>query len=97
MTLRRVRVVLLTLAAGLICLASAPVAPDPASWTRPPAPALAGAYAPSTTLASVERLAKGIVLGPEDLAVDRDGDLLAGAADGRILRYSAAGGNIERP
>jgi sugar lactone lactonase YvrE len=43
----------------------------------------------------VARLAADLVPGPEDLAVEPTGDLLAGTADGRILRYRTEAGTVE--
>jgi sugar lactone lactonase YvrE len=84
---------------GLIILVTAvaaylllwPVGIDPAPWNPPAAPALAGAYAPNTRLAGVERLGEGAGKGPETIAIDAQGNIYGGTADGRIVRLKPDG------
>ena len=84
------KVWVLGLTAALAALAAYlllwPVPIDPARWTPPEAPALAGASAPNDALASVERLAVGFA--PESVAVAPSGDVYAGLEDGSIIRWS---------
>ena len=84
------KVWVLGLTAALAALAAYlllwPVPIDPARWTPPEAPALAGAYAPNDALASAERLAVGFA--PESVAVAPSGDVYAGLQDGSIVRWS---------
>jgi sugar lactone lactonase YvrE len=68
---------------------------NPAAWSPPTAPALSGRYQPNTYLAQTFWLAKGIALGPEATAVDADGRIYTGLRDGRILRLSADGQEVE--
>ena len=72
-----------------------PVPIDPAAWTPPEAPALAGVYEPNTRLASVERLGAGVGVAPEDVAVDAQGRIYGGMEDGRIVRFQADGSQVE--
>ena len=62
-----------------------PVKVDPAAWEPPPAPPIAGAFAPNERLAAVEPLPAG-GHAPEGVAVDADGSVYAGLEDGRIVR-----------
>lgn len=88
--LRRFLFVLITpivLFAGYLAwllLSASPV--DPAAWTPPEAPRLEGALASNFDLRRAERLAVDLVDGPEDVAVDAEGRIYAGTADGRIVR-----------
>ncbi len=63
-----------------------PIPIDPARWTPPEAPELAGAYAPNDALAGVERLDVG--RGPESVAVAADGSVACGLEDGRVVRWA---------
>jgi sugar lactone lactonase YvrE len=78
-----------TLAAAALYLAAWPVLIEPVAWTPPPLPPRAGAYAPNDRLAAVEWLGRGVALGPEAVAVDREGRVHTGTRDGRILRLRA--------
>jgi len=69
-----------------------PVRVDPEAWNPPPAPPLRGVYAPNTRLAAAERLGEGAGIGPETIAVDAQGNLYGGMADGRIVRLKPDGG-----
>ena len=62
-----------------------PVPIEPARWTPPEAPALAGVYAPNDVLAAVERLEVG--LAPESMAIDASGRVYCGLEDGSIVRW----------
>lgn len=68
-----------------------PVPIEPEAWTPPEAPGLAGVYAPNDRLASVERLARGVGIGPEDVAIDAAGRIYGGFEDGRVVRFAADG------
>lgn len=72
-----------------------PTRVDPAAWTPPLAPKLQGIYAPNTLLASTEWLGRGVALGPEAIAIDRQGRIHTGTSDGRVLRLSADGSVVE--
>jgi sugar lactone lactonase YvrE len=72
-----------------------PVPIDPAPFTPPAAPGLAGPYAQNDLLAKVERLESKTGSALEGVAVDRESRIYAGTKDGRIIRYDAGGGNPE--
>lgn len=82
---------LLGLGAAYLLLWPVPI--EPAAWTPPAAPALEGPYAANDRLASVQRLAPGYGHGPEGLALDAAGNVFAGYADGRVVRFDADGAN----
>lgn len=71
-----------------------PVPFDPVAWTPPAAPPLAGPFERNTRLAAVEQLAIGGD-GPEDIAVDAQGRIYGGLADGRIMRMQPDGTGLE--
>ncbi|HEX7177328.1 MAG TPA: SMP-30/gluconolactonase/LRE family protein [Pyrinomonadaceae bacterium] len=84
--------VLLTLAGvALAYLLLWPVPIDPQAWTPPEPPPLAGVYEPNTRLAAVERIGAGVGFAPEGVAIDAEGRIYSGTADGRILRFEADG------
>lgn len=64
-----------------------PVPIEPQAFETPPNPGYAGAYAPNDRLTEAERIADGLLLGPEDTAMDSDGTLYTGLLDGRIVRF----------
>lgn len=68
-----------------------PVSIDPQAWTPPKAPELVGVYEPNSALAAVERLAQGVGVGSEDVAIDLGGRIYAGYEDGRIVQFQPDG------
>ena len=89
------RSILLILALLVVYLIAWPIREDPVAWDPPPAPKLSGPYEPNRSLATVEWLARGVGVGPEAVAVDRLGRIHAGVKDGRILRLSPDGTQVE--
>jgi sugar lactone lactonase YvrE len=83
----RSKVVIAAAAAVVGYLLLWPVKVDPEAWTPPEAPPLV----PNDRLASAERLGRGVGIGPEDVAVDREGRVYAGVEDGRIVRFADDG------
>lgn len=77
--------------AALAYLLLWPVPVEPAAWTPPEPPPLAGVYEPNTRLSAVERIGDGAGFAPEGVAVDAEGRIYTGLADGRILRFEAGG------
>ena len=67
-------IVLLLVAAAAAYLLLWPVPVDPVAWDAPEAPELTGPYAANDELADVERLAAGQGHGPEDVAIDDQGN-----------------------
>jgi sugar lactone lactonase YvrE len=93
------RIVFISLAGAVILLLLYllfwPVPIDPVAWTPPKAPALEGIYQPNNLLAPVERLGRGVGVGPEDVAVDSQGRIYGGMEDGRIMRFLPDGSQPE--
>ena len=59
---------------------------DPAAWHPPKGPGLNGVFAANSDLVVAERFwFDG--QGPEDVAVDVDGNAYAGLEDGRVFRF----------
>jgi len=65
------------------------------AWSPPTPPPLAGAYARNDALARAVLWPTLDGHGPEDVAVDADGRVIAGLEDGRILRWPRGGGAPE--
>jgi len=91
LTKRFFLVLLLIVAVALVYLLIAPVPINPAAWTPPAAPALAGQYEQNNLLAPTEKLSLGDGHGPEDVALDADSKIYAGFDDGRIIQLQADG------
>ncbi|MCG8393386.1 MAG: SMP-30/gluconolactonase/LRE family protein [Pseudomonadales bacterium] len=68
-----------------------PVPIDPVAWQAPEAPPLEGPYATNSALADSQSLAENEGTGPEDVAIDGQGNLYVGYDDGRIVRFDANG------
>ena len=66
----------------------------PHRWTPPKDAGLTGSFAPQRPAIPTRLLPVGGV-GPEDTALDAQGRLLTGLADGRILRMTTDGDNVE--
>lgn len=81
--------------AALFLAAGGPI--DPQAYEPPAPPAMDGALAVNEALRAAERLADGRVHGPEDVAVDGEGRIYAGTADGEIVRLTVneAGATLE--
>ena len=63
-----------------------PVPIKPQEWTPPKAPELTGQYEYNSFLEAATFLLKGIADGPEDVAIDAEGRIYGGMADGTIVR-----------
>lgn len=72
-----------------------PVEIDPAAWTPPEPPELTGVYAVNNELATIEKLAEGHGVGPEDVAIDSRGYIYSGLEDGRVIRLQPDGSQPE--
>lgn len=66
----------------------APIKETPQSWSPPKAAALPAA---TGSFAGLTQLAKDAGVGPEGLSADAQGNVYAGYADGRVLRFAADG------
>ncbi len=72
---------------ALLLLWPSPI--DSVAYEPPPKRVLEGPLAPNPLLESAELLAIGQVGGPEDLDVDRSGNIYTGTLDGRIVRVDS--------
>ena len=95
---RRLRLVLLGQLPLLALIATvwirtSPVDPD--AYQPEPGADLEGALAPNEDLRAAERLADGLVVGPEDVAVDDRGHIYGGTEDGKIVRLDPDGTNLK--
>lgn len=82
----------LLLAAGAAVLLPGPI--EPQAWTPPRAPAADGVYAPNSQLQAIEKLAADAGAGPEGVSLDREGGVIAGYLDGRVVRLDPASGQV---
>ena len=90
---RKKRIGLVTaglLAALAAAFLASPAAIDPVAYRPPASTPLAGPLAPNRLLQESERLAEGLLHGPEDVAVDGSGRIYGGTEDGRIVRITRA-------
>ncbi len=85
----------LIVAAILAYLLFWPVPIRPMRWQAPKSPPATGPFAENDTLASARRLPVG-GSGPEDIAIDSDGRIYTGLADGRIMRMNTDGTHLEQ-
>jgi sugar lactone lactonase YvrE len=90
---RALRLTVAAVALLVAYLAFWPVPIDPAAW-HPPPPPEDPAFAPNDGFRGLERLAATEVPGVEAVAVDVQGRLHAGTADGRIVRLDPATGAV---
>ncbi|MFY9179042.1 MAG: SMP-30/gluconolactonase/LRE family protein [Venatoribacter sp.] len=70
-----------------------PVPISPMAWQAPSIPKLEGQYATNDLLSQLSRLAVDYGVGPETIAVDKQGFLYTGYEDGRIVRFDEQGQN----
>lgn len=82
-------------AAALLVFALLPSPVDPAAYEPLQATPLDGSAAANDALRGAERLADGLVIGPEDVAVDGQGRIYGGTEDGKIVRLQADGSGLE--
>lgn len=61
---------------------------EPLAYRPPAAPGLVGAFTVNTRLRRAQRLGDGFINGGEDVAVDGQGRVYTGTADGHILRLN---------
>jgi sugar lactone lactonase YvrE len=72
-----------------------PVPIDPIAWEPHPAPGLDGDFAENRVLQGMELFATPNTHAPEDVAVDAEGRIYVGVAEGQVLRYAADGSDPE--
>lgn len=83
--------ILVIITVGILYLCFAPVSIDPAAFTPPPNPGLEGRYAPNLKLQAGQKMLTNLGIGPEDIAMGKDGLLYTGLADGRIVLFDTNG------
>lgn len=83
-TLFGLLIVLIACVAIFLAVTPSPI--NPVAWQAPEAPVMTGVLEPNDTLMKAQLIAKGKVHGPEDTAVDAQGRVYAGLADGRVVR-----------
>jgi sugar lactone lactonase YvrE len=96
MNLRKIvgRGAALLVGAVLLYIFFFPLPFDMGAWNPPAPPAPTGVFAPNTGLAGVERLDLGD-FAPEDVALDPQGRIYGGAADGKLVRLDPDGRHPE--
>lgn len=82
--LLRFLLVIALLVAAYLVFAPSPI--DPVAYQPPPKPELVGPLAPNDRLAQAALLVQGQVTGPEDVYVDKAGNVYSGLLDGRVIR-----------
>lgn len=90
--LRKAAGVVAFVLAGLvayICLW--PVPAEPVSWSAPVPPGFTGAFAPNTRLAGLRMIDIGKEVGPEHIAMGRDGKLYVAMLSGNLIRMEPDG------
>lgn len=92
---RILQLLLLLLGIGLLYLCFWPVDLEPAAFTPPPNPGLTGVFAVNNKLAAAEKVIEGVGVGPEDIAFGPDSMFYTGFEDGRIVRFSMDGKQVE--
>lgn len=94
MLLKILQFILLLPALCLFYLLVWPVEIDPVAWDAPIAPAMESSFAKNNFLKNVEILGLNDGIGPEDVAIDDNGNMYAGYDDGRIIKYDKTGNRI---
>lgn len=72
-----------------------PVPAEPVSWRAPTPPGFTGAFAPNTRLAGLRMIDTGNEVGPEHIAIGRDGKLYVAMLSGNLIRMEPDGGKQE--
>jgi sugar lactone lactonase YvrE len=81
---------------ALAYLLAWPVPMDPVSWNAPPDPGYSGPFAVNDRLSAVEALPIGGLHGPEDVALDAEGNIYGATHEGWIVRLDPDGAHPER-
>ncbi len=85
------RFVLVLLAAAVLYLLTWPVPVDPVAWDAPADAGYTGSFTKNDALGRLERVDIAPHHGPEDVVIDRVGNLYTGTEDGKILRIAPDG------
>ena len=89
------RYVLILFLILVLYLIAWPIPINPISWTPLPAPELKEKYAINDYLSSVKIIKTEESFGPEDIDMDEQGRIYGGFEDGKIIRFSSKGENME--
>ena len=81
--------------AGLAYLLAWPVPIAPVAWQAPPAPGYQGPHAPNQRLANLQMIDLRGEVGPEHIAIGKDGKLYTTVLSGNILRMNPDGSGQE--
>jgi outer membrane protein assembly factor BamB len=76
---------------GVAYLCFWPVPAEPVSWQAPTPPGFTGAYAPNTRLAGLRMIDTGNEIGPEHIAIGKDGKVYAAMSGGNLIRLEPDG------
>lgn len=82
-------------AIGLYAVFAPEVVDPPDAWDPPTPPALEGVLAPNTRLQRARLIARGKLVGPESIAIGKDGRLYTGTHDGRVLKIDVERDQVE--
>ncbi len=72
-----------------------PVPAEPVAWQAQTPPGFTGAFAPNTRLSGLRMIDTGSEVGPEHIAIGRDGKLYAAMTSGNLLRMDPDGAKQE--
>jgi len=92
---RKTGVVAIVVAAAALYLFFWPVPIDPIAWEAPVDAGLVDPFEPDDRLRKARLVKLGPHEGPEDIAVGPDGLIYTGTSDGLIIRFDAAGKNLD--
>ena len=77
------------------CLLVRPVPAEPVSWAAQTPPGFTGAFAPNTRLAGLRIIDPGNEVGPEHIAMGKDGKLYVAMLSGNLMRMDPDGSKQE--
>jgi sugar lactone lactonase YvrE len=83
------------LAAAVLYICFWPIPAEPVAWSAPPQPGFTGAFAPNKRLAGLKMIDLGNEIGPEHIAIGKDGKLYAAMLSGNLIRLDQDGRNHE--
>jgi len=90
-----ISLIMLFLLVGVLIFILIPSPVDPVAYNPPQKPELTGVLKPNRLLVKAERIAEGMIDGPETIAIDKAGNIYGGTQDGKILRIKP-GGSVEQ-
>jgi sugar lactone lactonase YvrE len=94
--LRKIGVAVATALAGIVAyLCFWPVPAEPVAWVAQTPPGFTGAFAPNTRLAGLHIIDLGKEVGPEHIAIGKDGKLYVAMLSGNLMRMDQDGAKQE--